>query len=123
MKGTEYLEQALNSNALVSEPSPVLDKIYALNPPPTLTREEVTLGTSAEELLLGKDQLLEIAKEFNDDEISVLGKRAIIQLTKQMDGEILKREAKERQHEAVSVASEKENVAKVKESEDQGKGL
>jgi hypothetical protein len=122
LKATEYLEQLLKSDSLLSEPSTVLDKIYALQKPPIVTLQEVTLGSSASELLLGKDQLQEIATEYKDDEIAVLGKRAISQLTKQLDGEIVKREDAERQqHEADAASSEKSSI-KVKETEDQGKG-
>ena len=122
LKATEYLEQLLKSDSLLSEPSTVLDKIYALQKPPILTLQEVTLGPSTSELMLGKDQLQEIATEYKDDEIAVLGKRAISQLTKQLDGEIVKREDAERQqHEADAASSEKSSI-KVKETEDQGKG-
>jgi hypothetical protein len=121
LKATEYLEQLLKSDSLISEPSTILEKIYALEKPPVLTLQEVRLGPSASELLLGTDQLKEIATEFKDDEIAVLGKRAISQLTKQLDGEIVKREDAERQHEADAMSSEKSSI-KVKETEDQGKG-
>jgi hypothetical protein len=121
LKATEYLEQLLKSDSLLSEPSTVLDKIYALEKPPILTLQEVTLGPSASELLLGKDQLQEIATEYKDDEIAVLGKRAISQLTKQLDGEIVKRDAERQQHEADATSSEKSSI-KAKETEDQGKG-
>jgi hypothetical protein len=121
LKATEYLEQLLKSDSLLSEPSTVLDKIYALEKPPILTLQEVTLGPSASELLLGKDQLQEIATEYKDDEIAVLGKRATSQLTKQLDGEIVKRDAERQQHEADATSSEKSSI-KAKETEDQGKG-
>lgn len=115
LKGAEYLEQLLEQNALKSESSPILDKIYALEKPPTLTREDVPLGPSIQELLLNKDQLTEISKEFNDNEILVLGKRALTQLTKQLDGEIVKREDKARRQQEADVASSEEESIKVKE--------
>lgn len=122
MKATGYLEQLLQSNSLISEPSTVLDKIYALEKPPILTLQDVTLGSSASELLLQKEQFVSIATEFKDDEIAVMGKRAINQLTKQLDGDIAKREeAKRQEHEADQAASEKSTI-KAKETEDQGKG-
>jgi hypothetical protein len=122
LKATGYLEQLLQSNSLISEPSSILDKIYALEKPPILTLQDVTLGSSTSELLLQKDQFTSIATEFKDEEIAVLGKRAINQLTKQLDGEIVKREEEKRQqHEADAAASEKSSI-KVKETEDQGKG-
>jgi hypothetical protein len=122
LKATEYLEQLLKSDSLISEPSTVLKKIYALEKPPFLTLQEVRLGSSTSELLLGTEQLKEIATEYRDEEIAVLGKRAISQLTKQLDGEIVKREDAERQqHEADAASSEKSSI-KVKETEDQGKG-
>ena len=92
LKGGEYLDQLLQSNALISEPSPILDKIYALKSPPKLTQQDIPLTTPTKELLLSKDQLSEIAKEFNDNDISVLGNRAIGQITKQLYNEIRKRE-------------------------------
>ena len=92
LKGGEYLDQLLQSNALISEPSPILDKIYALKSPPKLTQQDIPLTTPTRELLLSKDQLSEIAKEFNDNDILVLGNRAIGQITKQLYDEIKKRE-------------------------------
>jgi hypothetical protein len=65
----------------------VLDKIYDLKSTPNLTLEDVKLGTSAQELLSSKSQLSEIAKEFNDNEIAVLGNRAITQITKFLDAD------------------------------------
>src|SRR6266516_3893572 len=92
LKGGEYLDQLLQTNALISEPSPILDKIYALKTPPKLIQQDIPLATPTQELLLSKDQLSEIAKEFNDNDISVLGNRAIVQIKKQLDNEIKKRE-------------------------------
>lgn len=92
LKGGEYLDQLLQSDALISEPSPILDKIYALKSPPKLTQQDIPLTTPTQELLLSKDKLSEIAKEFNDNDISVLGNRAIVQITKQLNDEIKKRE-------------------------------
>lgn len=118
LKGAEYIEQLLNENGLISESSPILDKIYALEKPPTLTREDIPLRRSSEELLLNKAQLSDLAKEFNDNEILVLGKRAITQITKQLDGQIAKREDQARQqHEGDIASSEKESI-KAKESEE-----
>jgi hypothetical protein len=74
------------------------------------------LGPNTQELLLNKDQLAEIAKEFNDNEILVLGKRALSQLTKQLDGEIIKLQDKSRQqHQADTATSEKASI-KAKET-------
>lgn len=118
LKGAEYLEELLNQNELRSESSPILDKIYALEKPPTLTREDIPLGQGSEELLLNKAQLSDLAKEFQDNEILVLGKRAITQITKKLEGEIAKREERGRQqHEGDIAASEKETV-KAKESKE-----
>ena len=117
LKGAEYIEHLLEQNALKSESSPILDKIYALNSPPPLTREDIPLGPTTQELLLNKDQLAEISKEFNDNEILSLGKRALTQLTKQLDGEIVKREEKARQQHQADVASSEKGSIKVKEEE------
>lgn len=102
MKGGEYLDQLVQSNALLSEPSAVLDKIYALKTIPKLTRQN---AVPDEQLLISKDQIVEIAQEFKDNEIEVLGKRAITQITKQLNDEIQKRtEEQQQQREADSVA-------------------
>jgi hypothetical protein len=81
----------------VSEPSEILDKIYALKSPPTLTLSDIPLGRPKEELLISKDQFASIAEEFDDNEIRVLGKRAISQITKQLNAEVQKQEEKKRQ--------------------------
>src|SRR6266516_386915 len=78
LKGGEYLDQLLLTNALISEPSPILDKIYALKTPPKLIQQDIPLAKPP--------------KELNDHDISVLGKREIVQITKQLDNEIKKRE-------------------------------
>ena len=67
-------------------PSSVLDEIYGLKTPPRLTLEDVPLGKSTEELLLSKAKVDELARQFNDNEIGILGNRAITQITKQLDG-------------------------------------
>jgi hypothetical protein len=104
LKGAEYLEELLRADALFSEPATVLDKIYALSKKPHLTRLDVTLGKPAEEILISKEKFTEIAKEYNDEEIAALGKRAIIQITKQLDTESSKREQAERQQQEVKAA-------------------
>jgi hypothetical protein len=69
-------------------------------------------------LLLNKAQLSDLAKEFKDNEILVLGKRAITQITKQLDGQIAKRDYEARkQHQADIASSEKESI-KAKGSEE-----
>lgn len=121
LKGAEYLDQLISSNSLTSEPSKVLDKIYGLTKAPTLTRsDDVKLGASDKELLIHKDQLIEIATEFKDADISLIGNRAITQITKQLDGE-------QQTHETTPTAEVKENDAKktsveIKEVETKGKG-
>jgi hypothetical protein len=95
------LEDLLKSDALISEPSPILDRIYALKRTPLLTLEDTKMGTSAQELLSSKSQLLEISKEFKDDEIVVLGSRAIAQITKLLDGDRRKEDELIKQQEQV----------------------
>jgi hypothetical protein len=112
-----YLDQLIKSDALVSEPSKLLDEMYKFSTIPTLTRSDVQLGSSAEELLLHKDQLTEIATEFKDNEIAVLGNRALTQLTKQLDGE--KKEVQAKEKESVKVTSVK--VKPDSEEKDKGK--
>jgi hypothetical protein len=97
LKGGEYLDQLLKSNALISKPISALDNIYALKPTPKLTRQDVPLGTSTQELLLTKEKLVEIGQHFKDNEIYVLGKRAITQITKQLDDKNVNHEAVLRQ--------------------------
>ena len=97
LKGAEYLEELLRENALISEPSITLDNKYQLKKPPHLTQKDIPLGTSSQELFLSKEQFNEIAKEYQDEEIAVLGKRAITQITKQLDTEALNREQLEKQ--------------------------
>jgi len=84
-----------------------------------LTREDIPLGSSSEELLLTKDQLAEISKHFNDNDILVLGKRALAQLTKQLDGEIVKRQDTARQQHQADVASSEKDSLKAKQSEEE----
>jgi len=91
----------------MSQPSNVLDKIYALENPPFLTFDTVTLGSSSEELLLNKDKFASISKEFDDPEIAVLGNRALAQLTKQLDGEVEKRYEEGRQQREADAARTK----------------
>ena len=88
LKGGEFLDQLLQSNALLSQPSAILGKIYALNKPPKLIQQDIPLNPQRQEFLISKDQLSEIAKQFDDNEISVLGNRALTQITKQIDEEI-----------------------------------
>jgi hypothetical protein len=109
LKGGEYLEQLLTSDALLSQPSPVLDKLYALKSIPKLTQQDnIPLGTPNQELLISKDQLSEIAQKFKDNEISVLGKRAIVQITKQLEEDVKKREEEQKKEEEAK--NEVENV-------------
>jgi hypothetical protein len=49
--------------------------------------QDVPLETPNVELLISNDKLGEIAGEFKDPEITVLGKRAITQISKQLMGE------------------------------------
>ena len=102
MKGGEYLEQLLTSDALISQPSPVLDKLYALKSIPKLTQQDnIPLGAPNQELLISKDQLSEIAGKFQDNEISVLGSRAIGQITKQLEEDVKRRDEEKRGEEEV----------------------
>lgn len=48
--------------------------------------QDVPLESPTVELLISNDQLGEIAGEFKDPEISVLGKRAIAQISKKLMG-------------------------------------
>ena len=119
LKGGEHLNQLLNSDRLISQPSPLLDKIYALKSIPKLTLEDtVSLGTPTQELLISKDKLSEIAQEFNDNEISVLGNRAIIQITKRLNEESNKREVDRNPEEDTKVEESKQ----AKQGEQSGKG-
>jgi len=97
LKGGDYLEQLIREDALVSEPSKILDKIYALKSPPKLTRSDIPLDTPKEELMISKDQFSSIAEQFKDNEIAVLGKRAITQITKQLDAKAQKQDEEKRQ--------------------------
>lgn len=106
LKGGEYLDQLLRSNALVSEPSRILDRIYALKSPPKLTQQDIAFTTLAQELLLSEDKLSQIAKEFNDNDISVLGNRAIVQITKQVKDGIKKREDEQVKNDVTSTEEE-----------------
>jgi hypothetical protein len=105
LKGGEYLDELLRSNALVSEPSPILDRIYALKSPPKLTQQDVAL-TAAQELLLSIDKLSQIAKEFNDNDISILGNRAILQITKQVQDGIKTKEDEQVKKDVTSTEEE-----------------
>lgn len=118
MKGGDYLDQLIRENALVSEPSEVLDKIYALKTPPTLTRSEISLDSPKEEILISKDQLTSIAETFKDNEIAVLGKRAITQITKQLDAEIKKQEEEKRQQLEADNATRSESEKRVQNAQD-----
>ena len=87
LKGAQYLEE-LKSHDLISEPNRMLDRIYALKKRPQLTVEDVILDSPTSELLISEAKLGEIADKFSDSEISVLGKRAIAQITsKLLEGE------------------------------------
>ena len=117
LKGSVYLDQLIATNILISKPSKVLDDIYGLKARPALTRlDDVKPGKSEEELLIRQEQFSEIATEFKDSEISVLGKRAINQITKELDGD--KQKASE------SVTEDSKTNVKVDEAgkQDQGKG-
>lgn len=93
--------------------------MYKHSTKPTLTRSDVQLGSSAEELFLHKDQLTEIATEFKDNEIAVLGNRALTQLTKQLDGEKKETQTKELQDkESIKITS----VEVKPDSEEKDKG-
>jgi|SRR5271170_375445 len=118
LKGGDYLEQLIRENALVSEPSEILDKIYALKSPPMLTRSDIPLGSPKEELLISKDQFPSIAEEFEDSEIAVLGKRAISQITKQLDAEIQKQEEEKRQQLEADNATRSESEKGVQSGKD-----
>jgi hypothetical protein len=121
LKGAEYLDQLISSNSLTSEPSKVLDKIYGLTKLPTLTRsDDVKLGTSDKELLIHKDQLTEIATEFKDTDIFLMGNRAITQITKQLDGEQQTQETTPTAE--VKANDEKKASVEIKEVETKGKG-
>ena len=103
LKAADYLEQLIREEMLVSEPSQVLDKIYALKTPPALTLSDIPVGSPKEELLVSKDQFSSIAETFGDNEIAVLGKRAISQIMKKLDSEVQKQEEeKQRQLEATN---------------------
>jgi hypothetical protein len=124
LKGAEYLDQLMSSNSLTSEPSKVLDKIYGLTKAPTLTRsDDVKLGTSDKELLIHKDQLTTIATEFKDADISLIGNRAITQITKQLDGEQQTQQTQQTTPTAeVKANDEKKTSVEIKEVESKGKG-
>jgi len=83
LKGAQYLEN-LQSHNLISEPNRMLDRIYALKKTPQLTVEDVILDSPTSELLISELKLGEIADKFGDTEISVLGKRAIAQITNKL---------------------------------------
>jgi len=103
----------------------MLDKIYGLSNPPTLTRsDDVKMGISTQELLIQKDQLKQVATEFKDDEISVLGNRAITQITKQLDGAIQAQQDKAEKELKEKEALEKDSVKVdgVEGKQEQGKG-
>jgi hypothetical protein len=102
LKGGEYLDHLLRSNALHSESSPVLDKIYALKTIPKLTRQD---DVPEERLLISKDQFVKIAQEFKDNEITALGKRAITQITKQLNDKAQKRKEEQRQQREADTAA------------------
>jgi hypothetical protein len=74
----------LKSQNLISEPNRTLTKIYALKKIPRLTVEDVPLESPSAELLISNAKLGEIAAEFKDPEITVLGKRAIAQISKKL---------------------------------------
>jgi hypothetical protein len=118
LKGGKYLNQLLNSDRLISQPSPLLDKIYALKSIPKLTIEDTApLGTPTQELLISKDKLAEIAQEFKDNEISILGNRAIIQITKRLNEEINKQEVDRKPEEDTKI----EESEQAKQGEQSGK--
>ena len=94
LKGAEYLQRLIESDAIISEPSNALDSFYSLEKPVHLTREDLPLGAPEEEILLSKAQFDEIGKHFKDNEIAVLGKRAITQISKQLQGDLLKKKAR-----------------------------
>jgi hypothetical protein len=102
----------------VSEPSEILDKIYALKSPPTLTLSDIPLGRPKEELLISKDQFASIAQEFDDNEIRVLGKRAISQITKQLNAEVQKQEEEKRQQLEADNATRSESGKGVQNGKD-----
>jgi hypothetical protein len=77
----------LKSQNLISEPNRTLTKIYALKKIPRLTVEDVPLESPSAELLISNAKLGEIAAEFKDPEITVLGKRAIAQISKKLMGQ------------------------------------
>ena len=118
LKGGDYLEQLIRENALVSEPSEILDKIYALKSPPTLTLSDIPLGSPKEELLISKDQFASIAEEFDDNEIAVLGKRAISQITRHLDAEVQKQEEEKRQQLEADNATRSESEKGVQNGKD-----
>ena len=117
-KGAEYLEGLIQSDKLISEPSFVLDKIYELKEAPVLTLEDVKMGSSSQELLTSIPQLTEVAKEFKDNEIAVLGKRAIAQITKQLDGDKAKQQQSHEKQENTDPSVKEKPRIKISTTED-----
>jgi len=117
LKGGDYLEQLIEENALVSEPSEILDKIYGLKTPPMLTHADIPLDSPKEELLISKDQFTSIAETFQDNEIAVLGKRAITQITKHLEAEANKQEDEKRQQREADNATRPESEKRVQNAQ------
>jgi hypothetical protein len=118
LKGGDYLEQLIRENALISEPSEILDKVYALKSAPMLTGSDIPFDTSKEELLISKDQFASIAEQFDDNEIAVLGKRAISQITKQLDAKVQQQDEEKRQQLEADNATRSESEKPVQSGKD-----
>ena len=74
------------------------------------------------ELLLTKEKFEDIAKEFEDEEIAVLGRRAITQITSALEKERMKDE-EDRQKRIAEIARRSNEEDKVlEEKQDQGRG-
>lgn len=99
LKGAQYLEELIESGALISNPSNALDTIYALEKTCYLPGND-THPDTPEDLLISKAQFSEIAKEFADNDIAVLGRRAITQITKKLQNDVSKQKHERHQHEA-----------------------
>jgi hypothetical protein len=100
----------------------MLDKIYGLKSKPALTIKDVALRSPEEELLLTKDEFEDIAKEFEDEEIAVLGRRAITQITTALNKEQMNKQEAQRERRVVDIAERSNGADKILEKRDQGQG-
>jgi hypothetical protein len=85
LKGCRHLDQLVNSSALSSHPTPLLDEIYGNGILRRLSINPVPPDDPSDMLLITKDKFETIAQEFSDDEIAVLGRRAIAQIHKNQE--------------------------------------